>query len=119
VANVLDTSPSYQQWLSRLAHGGTDIGLDHFIRKYTNGISRKGTEIGLNIFHKAPHTDLWHAGSVLYDVEAAQKHRHTKADGSLTAVWQLLSRDPLTLQPSILCDCGDHGFITHGRWISV
>ena len=27
--------------------------------------------------------------------------------------------DPVTITPSILCpDCGTHGFITDGRWIS-
>ncbi|MCW2899953.1 MAG: hypothetical protein JWO67_2218 [Streptosporangiaceae bacterium] len=33
---------------------------------------------------------------------------------------QLLSEDPLTVTPSILCaDCGLHGFITDGTWRSV
>jgi len=34
-------------------------------------------------------------------------------------VWQLVSDDPLTLAPSLLCHegCRDHGHITGGRWI--
>jgi hypothetical protein len=33
---------------------------------------------------------------------------------------QLLSEEPLTVSPSILCaDCGLHGFITDGTWRSV
>lgn len=33
---------------------------------------------------------------------------------------QLLSEDPLTVTPSVLCaDCGLHGFITDGVWRSV
>jgi hypothetical protein len=32
------------------------------------------------------------------------------------AVWQVQSWDPLTISPSILCSCGDHGFIRNGRW---
>lgn len=31
--------------------------------------------------------------------------------------WQLVSLDPLHVEPSILCNrCGDHGFIRNGRW---
>lgn len=30
------------------------------------------------------------------------------------------AEDPLTITPSILCpDCGDHGFVTDGRWIGA
>lgn len=32
--------------------------------------------------------------------------------------WDLLSLDPLTLSPSLLCQrCGRHGFIRDGRWV--
>lgn len=31
--------------------------------------------------------------------------------------WQVISWEPLTLSPSILCSCGDHGFIRDGRWV--
>ena len=41
--------------------------------------------------------------------------------------WQVASWDPLTVTPSLLClakdeagrECGDHGFITNGRWVRV
>lgn len=34
--------------------------------------------------------------------------------------WTVLQREPLTMVPSILCsDCGCHGFITNGEWVSV
>lgn len=33
--------------------------------------------------------------------------------------WVIQSVDPLTVTPSILCtDCGCHGFITDGKWVS-
>lgn len=33
---------------------------------------------------------------------------------------QVVSMDPLTIEPSILCpDCGTHGFIRHGEWIAA
>lgn len=31
--------------------------------------------------------------------------------------WTVESWDPLTLSPSVLCSCGDHGFIREGRWV--
>ena len=34
--------------------------------------------------------------------------------------WDLVSREPLTLSPSINClDCGCHGFIQSGKWVSA
>lgn len=31
--------------------------------------------------------------------------------------WTLVEREPLTLEPSLLCGaCGDHGWIKQGRW---
>lgn len=30
--------------------------------------------------------------------------------------WTVESWEPLTVSPSILCGCGDHGFIHEGRW---
>lgn len=32
-------------------------------------------------------------------------------------LWQVSSWEPLTLSPSLLCHCGDHGFIQQGRWV--
>lgn len=31
--------------------------------------------------------------------------------------WDVVSWDPPTFTPSVLCRCGDHGFITGGRWV--
>jgi hypothetical protein len=33
--------------------------------------------------------------------------------------WEVESWDPLTLSPSILCSCGDHGFIKQGKWVKA
>lgn len=32
--------------------------------------------------------------------------------------WTVESYEPLTLSPSLLCNCGHHGFIRNGRWES-
>ena len=38
--------------------------------------------------------------------------------GPADAMWDVVSLDPLTLSPSLLCRlCGDHGFIRSGRWV--
>lgn len=32
--------------------------------------------------------------------------------------WELVSENPVTLSPSLACRaCGDHGFITNGKWV--
>jgi len=31
--------------------------------------------------------------------------------------WQVESLDALTLSPSLLCHCGDHGHIREGHWV--
>jgi hypothetical protein len=31
--------------------------------------------------------------------------------------WVVEQWEPLTLSPSILCDCGFHGYIRDGRWV--
>ena len=34
--------------------------------------------------------------------------------------WDVVSREPLTLSPSLLCRaCGDHGFIREGKWVKA
>lgn len=34
--------------------------------------------------------------------------------------WDVVSREPLTLNPSILCNaCGAHGWIREGKWVSA
>lgn len=31
--------------------------------------------------------------------------------------WHVTSWEPLTMTPSLLCSCGDHGFVRDGRWV--
>jgi hypothetical protein len=33
--------------------------------------------------------------------------------------WNVANWEPLTLSPSLLCHCGDHGFITAGLWVDA
>jgi hypothetical protein len=60
--------------------------------------------------------------------------KHPRADGGVcesyiginpaintdAACWQVVSWEPLTLSPSLLCRvCGDHGFIREGKWVKA
>lgn len=65
---------------------------------------------GLIITHPLPGGDVC-CGGITFDGEVARLH---SPDGPRWVVEQL---EPLTLSPSILCDCGFHGFIRDGRWV--
>lgn len=51
------------------------------------------------------------AGSIMFKSVAASKAfpKHP--------TWAVESWEPLTLSPSLLCSCGDHGFIRDGKWV--
>lgn len=50
-------------------------------------------------------------GSILFDCDAA---RMAFAGQDR---WTVEQWDPLTLSPSLLCACGDHGFVREGKWV--
>ena len=99
-----------------------DIGGGHFIEfvshKHPDGSTHEAA--GLLDFHPAkdgvshltgpdaldPST-LW-CGGVVFWCEVANR-----------TTWTLESMDPLTLSPSLLCVCGDHGFIREGGWVDA
>ena len=43
---------------------------------------------------------------------------HNRYSTSL-AYWTVVSWEPLTIVPSVLCGCGDHGYVTQGAWVPV
>ncbi len=57
----------------------------------------------------------WHTCNGVYDSEDFISVKPEWPDG-----WELVSLEPLTLSPSLLCRaCGHHGFIRNGRWENV
>ena len=82
--------------------GSIDLGHAH----HAKPLRHEGAEIGFLIRHLKPSgEDCW--GTVYYTHPEPEKH----------PIWTLKSREPLTLSPSILCSCGDHGFIREGKWV--
>lgn len=67
------------------------------------------TAPGLMEWHWDESTGHWCGGYVGFHNrgDAAGKH-------------ELVSADPLTISPSVLCNhCQDHGFIREGKWVTA
>lgn len=106
-------------WLTDRFEGENvlDLGSGHKLKFYT---CKDGgdTRVGGTLLHpKGPIEtgayagEEWCCGSVAFDIPQA---------ASLTGPkWQLLNIDPLHIEPSVLCGCGDHGWIRDGKWISA
>jgi hypothetical protein len=88
--------------------GGIDIGGGVRIKYF----ARRGVRAGLIESH--PGRDgVRCTGVVTFDVPAT-------ADVKGRARWTVVSDEPLTLSPSLLCrTCGHHGFIREGRWVDA
>jgi hypothetical protein len=66
---------------------------------------------GLLIHHPHASTGEPCAGFVTFESDT-QRFAAPKA-----VTWEVHSWEPLTISPSVLCSCGDHGFIRDGRWV--
>jgi hypothetical protein len=71
--------------------------------------------IGAIICHRRP-SGGWCAAGITFDVSYLHEGYRTRG-GQPVPLWKIESLDPLTLSPSLLCHCRDHGFIKEGRWI--
>ena len=72
---------------------------------------------GATIHHTSPAGEACNGGIVFDTPEVAALH--AISGGNRHATWQVASWEPLTLSPSILCSCGDHGFIRDGQWVAA
>jgi hypothetical protein len=57
------------------------------------------------------HEDELCEGYITFDSPTSQQVEPNRPK------WIVESWDPLTISPSILCECGDHGFIRKGKWV--
>jgi hypothetical protein len=96
-----------------------DLGHDHYL-----AYSGWAPDRELNP-HRAHLPDVEKYGAVIYHKNPAGR----PCAGFVTfagpvqqeidpdhATWDVISWEPLTISPSVLCSCGDHGFIQDGRW---
>lgn len=89
------------------APGVTDIGHGVRIRFTTH----RGVTAGLIESH--PHTVTGErcSGAITFDLVET-------VGLAPRARWHVVSREPLTLEPSLRCRaCGHHGYIRAGRWV--
>jgi hypothetical protein len=66
--------------------------------------------LGAIMTHKTPN-GIECEGSIFFDSEVTRKFFESRDR------WTVESWEPLTLMPSVLCHCGDHGFVHKGRWV--
>lgn len=85
------------------------IDLGHGVRMRFTYI--RGVRGGLIESHDSPKTRERCAGSAMFDLP------EVRDSGYGPALWRVHSLDPLHIEPSLLCDCGHHGFIRDGRWV--
>jgi hypothetical protein len=74
--------------------------------------SHPADPIGIIQYHRKPNG--WCGGYVYFDQTPNANHPSVV---NTEGVWVVNSLEPLDLSPSLLCPtCGDHGYITAGRW---
>ena len=109
-------------WDESDTEGWIDLGDQHWFR--FNGWSPDRTinpqyadlpdvpKWGLTIRHYTPDGKQC-MGGLTFDGEVQRRLVPERAR------WQVASLEPETLEisPSVLCSCGDHGFIRNGRWV--
>lgn len=91
-----------------------DLGDGHWLNWIAPGPD--GPRIGAIIFHRLPPGapdflgNGMCAASVWFDAARAPAGR---------PVWALTGAadEHITLSPSLLCSCGDHGFVRDGKWV--
>lgn len=91
----------------RFADWNPDLDLNPELRRYVGQLPARVSAI---VTHELPDgTEC--SGVIHFDVPIAR-------ECFLGPFWTVESWEPLTLSPSLLCRCGDHGFIRDGRWVS-
>lgn len=105
-----------------------DLGHDHFLYYHQWSPDRdlnphyEGIEdiekFSASIEHLHAQTGKRCVGGITFDTPEIQHALEISRSrgGFGSAVWQVESWEPLTISPSVLCSCGDHGFIRNGRW---
>ena len=87
----------------------TDLGNNH---SFTFVEFRDDSRIGISYYHTTPEGNTCN-GFITFEGGAWANAFDNKIPS-----WKVISFEPLTITPSLLCKaCGDHGFITDGKWV--
>jgi hypothetical protein len=90
---------------------GTYIGHGHITSPLV--AQSGGVVIGYHVWHSCKDGKM-QPGGVFLAIPELPEH----LSGHIT--WQLVSREPLHIEPSVLCRaCGDHGWIRDGKWVEA
>lgn len=109
---MTDSQPPIQTVEVAPSAAAIDIGGGHMIQF----ADYKGDTAGITDWHRKAD-GAWCRGWVAFNGSAWGKQFQNIADWQ---GWDVVQREPLTLTPSLLCrTCGNHGFITNGRWVSA
>ena len=64
------------------------------------------------------HALRWNHNCIDKDGKPVRSNGAIPVDVEHPKHWNLVSHDPITITPSILCiKCNCHGFITNGKWV--
>ncbi len=77
--------------------------LDHSVELRPT-VNAAGAVIGFIVSHPEPSGGGRCGGSVF--IEPFDQH----------PTWRVVSEEPITLEPSLLCHCGFHGWVREGKW---
>lgn len=88
-----------------------DIGHGHTMEYFS--IPYLGVEkAGVMVHHPSKRDGSLCGSAIYFDLPETREYNDKRA------VWQVQSWEPLTVKPSLLClTCGNHGFVTNGRWV--
>lgn len=104
----------WQRLIGEAEANGLNLGSGHWLR-WTSSMQGE-QRIGATIIHPAGPKATSETGYCMSGVMFAGTQYERDHAGE-HAFWQLESYEPLTISPSVLCSCGDHGFIREGRWV--
>lgn len=103
-----------------------DIGSNHWVRLATGHGEPDNRVVSLIIDHLSPSGQPCTGSLTLRQSDP----RYHVSGGKPIALWNVLQPagrpwmadegiEGVTLDPSVLCHCGDHGWIRNGRWESA
>lgn len=111
---VLDEAHRVKLTVVRPCDGECSIVSDHeYDRVLVKEPADGDVVVGFNEWHRKPDGEWCAGGGDFSNVEPPDRE-------AVPDRWTLVSLEPLHFEPSILCrECGSHGYIRDGAWVSA